>query len=103
MSDIGARLVSFILPLLPGLAIGFVLGRFARKALSTAIMVAAGIALVLFLVGHFGGDTSIVKSWLEEASVWAGEQLTGFGEYLAAIVPTVAALGIGFKLGLGRR
>lgn len=103
MSDLGARLLSFILPLLPGLVIGFAIGRLARKALSTALLIGGAVALVLFLVGHFGGDTAAVKSWLEEASAWAGEKLTGVGQYLAAIVPTIAALGIGFKIGLGRR
>lgn len=45
MEDIAARLASFILPLLPGLAVGYLLGRFARHALSTALGISFEIGL----------------------------------------------------------
>ena len=103
MSDITARIMAFVLPLLPGFLAGFVIGRIARKALSKALLVAAGLAVVLFLLGRFGVDTSTVTSWLELGSSWAGDQLEGAQQYLAAILPTAAAIGVGFKVGLGRR
>jgi uncharacterized membrane protein (Fun14 family) len=102
MSDVGSQILSFALPLLPGFAAGFFLGRLARKALMTALLIAGGIVVVLFLIGHFGGDISGVTSWLKSTSAWAGEQLEGAKQYLAAILPTAAALAVGFKVGLGR-
>lgn len=103
VSDTAARALSLLLPLLPGLVAGYLLGRMARKALSTALMLAVFAVAVLFLVGHFAADMSAVASWLQTASSWAGERLAGTKQYLAAILPTAAALGFGFKLGLGRR
>lgn len=102
MAEFGSRVVAFIWPLLPGFLVGFLLGRLARKAFGTALLIAAGFVGILFLVGHFGGDMSIVRDYFELASSWAGEKLTGMKQYLAAIVPTAAALGIGFKIGLSR-
>jgi uncharacterized membrane protein (Fun14 family) len=102
MSDLGARILSFVLPVLPGLIIGFFLGRLARKAFGTALLIAGGLVAVMLLVGYFGGDVSVVGDFLKTASSWAGEQLTGIKQYLAAMLPTAAAIGIGFKLGLGR-
>ncbi len=102
MSDIGSQILAFVLPLLPGFLAGYLLGRFARKALTTALLIAGGIVFVLFLIGHFGGDVSGVRAWLESASAWAGEQLDGARQYLAAILPTAAAIAVGFKFGLGR-
>lgn len=103
MNDLGDRLVSFFLPLLPGFLIGYVLGRLAKKAFGTALLLAGGFVALLFVVGHFSGDMSIVGDYFELVSSWAGEKLTGIKQYLAAILPTAAAIGIGFKVGLGRR
>jgi uncharacterized membrane protein (Fun14 family) len=102
MADLGARLVAFILPLLPGFLVGYFLGRLARKAFGTALLLAVGVVAALFLVGHFGGDVSIAADFFSWASSWAGETLSGVKQYLAAIVPTAAAMGLGFKVGLGR-
>jgi len=102
MPEFGARLLAFIVPLLPGFLVGYLLGRLARKAFGTALLIAAGIVAALFLIGHFGGDVSMAGDFFRWASSWAGETLTGIGEYLAAIVPTAAAMGVGFKVGLGR-
>jgi uncharacterized membrane protein (Fun14 family) len=103
MSDLTARIMAFVVPLLPGFLAGFVIGRIARQALSKALLVAGGVALVLFLLGRFGVDTSTITGWLQLGSSWAGEQLEGAKQYLAAILPTAAAIGVGFKVGLGRR
>ena len=103
MSDLTAKIVAFVVPLLPGFLAGFVLGRIAKNALSKALLVAAGVAVLLFLLGRFGLDTSTVTEWLRLGSSWAGEQLEGVTQYLAAILPTAAAVGVGFKVGLGRR
>lgn len=102
MEDLLARIMSFVLPLLPGLIAGFLLGRLAKKALGTALLIAGAIAVIVFLLGYFGADVSIVKDWLESGSSWAGEQLSGIKQYLAATLPPLAALGIGFKIGLAR-
>ena len=102
MPDIVSQILAFVLPLLPGFLAGFLLGRFARKALTTALLIAGGVVLVLFLVGHFGGDVSGIRVWLESTSAWAGEKLEGTRQYLAAVLPTAAAIAVGFKLGLGR-
>ena len=102
MPDFVSQLLSFVVPLLPGFLAGFVLGRFARKTLTTALLIAGGIVLVLFLVGHFGGDVSGVRAWLESTSAWAGDKLEGTKQYLAAILPTATAIAVGFKFGLGR-
>jgi uncharacterized membrane protein (Fun14 family) len=102
MEDIGARIVAFILPLLPGFIAGYFLGRFAREALGTALLIAAGVAAAALAVAYFAGDVSLVADWLRTGSSWAGEKLSGFGQYVAALLPPIAALGIGFKIGLGR-
>jgi hypothetical protein len=102
MPEIVARLLAFIGPLLPGFFVGFFLGRLARKAFGTALSIAAGLVAILFLAGHFGADLSIVSDFLNWASSWAGDTLTGIKQYLAAILPTAAAVGVGFKVGLGR-
>ena len=102
MEDIAARLASFILPLLPGLAVGYLLGRFARHALSTALLMAAGLAVLLLLLASIGADVSFVRDWLQAGSSWAGEQLSGVKQALAALLPPLAALGIGFKIGLAK-
>lgn len=102
MEDLVPRVASFVVPLLPGFFLGFLLGRFARNALGTALLIAGVLAGAVFLLGHFGADVSIVKDWLSAGSSWAGEQLSGMKQYLAAIVPPIAALGFGFKFGFGR-
>jgi uncharacterized membrane protein (Fun14 family) len=103
MEDLTARLTSFILPLLPGLVAGYLLGRLARKAFSTALFIALGMAVVVLALALFGADVSFVRDWLETGSAWAGEKLSGARQYLAALLPPLAALGIGFKIGLGKR
>lgn len=102
MEDIFARATAFVVPLLPGFIAGFLLGRFARKALGTALFIAAGVVLVALAVGYFAGDVSLVGDWLQTGSSWAGETLSGFTQTVAALLPPIAALGIGFKVGLGR-
>jgi uncharacterized membrane protein (Fun14 family) len=102
MSEIGARILAFVLPLLPGFLIGYFLGRIAGKAFSKALLTGGAIVVVLFLLGRYGIDTSTMQDWLRSASSWAGDQLEGAAQYLAAILPPVAALGIGFRFGLGR-
>lgn len=103
MSDIAGQVMSLVAPLLPGFLAGFFLGRVARKALSKAMLIAGGAFLVLFLLGRFGVDTSTMESWVQAGSSWAGEQLEGVKQYLAALLPTAAAVGVGFKVGLGRK
>jgi uncharacterized membrane protein (Fun14 family) len=105
MSDIGARILAFVLPLLPGFLIGYVLGIVAGKAMSRALMIGGAVAVGLFLLGRYGVDTSTMQDWLRNASSWAGDQLEGAAQYLAAILPPLAALGIGFRFGMlrGRR
>jgi uncharacterized membrane protein (Fun14 family) len=100
MSDIGARILAFVLPLLPGFVIGYVLGRIAGKALSRALLIGGALAVALFLLGRYGFDTSTVEDWLRSASSWAGDQVEGAARYLAALLPPVAALGIGIRFGL---
>jgi uncharacterized membrane protein (Fun14 family) len=102
MSEIGARVLAFIVPLLPGFLIGYFLGRIAGKALSKALLIGGAIFVVLFLLGRYGVDTSTMKDWLQAASSWAGERLEGVAQYVAALLPPIAALGIGFRIGMGR-
>lgn len=105
MSEIGARLMAFVIPLLPGLLIGYFLGLIAGKALSKALLIGGAIVVGLFLLGRYGIDTTTLQDWLRSASSWAGGQLEGVAQYLAAFLPPIAALGIGFRFGLvrGRR
>ena len=100
MSEIGARILAFVLPLLPGFLIGYVVGRIAGKALSRALLIGGAIVVALFLLGRYGVDTSTMEEWLRSASSWAGDQLEGAARYLAAIVPPVAALGVGIRFGM---
>jgi uncharacterized membrane protein (Fun14 family) len=102
MPEFVARILAFVVPLLPGFLIGYILGRIAGKALSRALLIGGVIAVVLFLLGRYGVDTSTMQGWLRAASSWAGDQLEGAAQYLAAILPPIAALGIGLRLGLLR-
>jgi uncharacterized membrane protein (Fun14 family) len=95
--------MSLVGPLSPGFLAGFFLGRVARKALSKAMLIAGGAIVLVFLLGRFGVDTSTMESWLQAGSSWAGERLEGVKQYLAALAPTAAAVGVGFKVGLGRK
>ncbi len=103
MSDIGSQVIAFILPLAPGFLAGFLLGKVAKKAFTKALLIAGGIFLALYLGGRFGMDTSTAERLLETGSSWAGDKLTGVKQYLAAVLPTAAAVGVGFKVGFGRR
>jgi len=102
MEDLVARIIGFVIPLLPGFVLGFVLGSLAKKALATALMIAAGVAVVLFLAAQMGGDVSFVADWLKAGSSWAGDNLSSLGQKIAAVLPPVAALVIGFKVGMSR-
>ena len=102
MEDLLAKIIGFTVPLLPGFVLGFVLGSLAKEALTTALMIAAGIAVILFLTAQLGGDISFVADWLEAGSSWAGDNLSGVGQKIAAILPPIAAVGIGFKVGMSR-
>ena len=103
MSDIGSQVAAFLLPMVPGFLAGFVLGKLAKKALSKALLIAGGVFLALYLAGRFGLDTSTAEELLAAGSSWAGDRLTGLKQYVAAILPTAAAVGVGFKFGFGRR
>jgi uncharacterized membrane protein (Fun14 family) len=103
MSDIGSQVIAFVSPMIPGFLVGLLLGKIDKKALTKALLIAAGIFLALYLGGRFGLDTSTAVDLLEAGSSWAGDKLTGFKQYMAAILPTAAAVGVGFKVGFGRR
>lgn len=103
MSDTGSQILALVAPMVPGFVVGFLLGKVAKKALKKALLIAGGIFLALYLGGRFGLDTSTAEGMLEAGSSWAGDKLTGFKQTVAAMLPTAAALGIGFKVGFGRR
>jgi uncharacterized membrane protein (Fun14 family) len=89
--------------MVPGFLVGFFLGKIAKEAFTKALLIAGGIFLALYLGGRFGLDTSTAEDLLDAGSSWAGDKLEGFKQYVAAMLPTAAALGIGFKVGFGRR
>lgn len=102
MPDVIAKIAAFVMPLLPGFFAGYLLGRLARSALRTALLIGGGVALALFALAHFGVDTSTLEGWLRLGSSWAGEKLQGAKQYLAAVLPAAAALAVGFKIGMAR-
>ena len=102
MEEVAEQAISLLIPIMPGLVLGFFLGVVARKALSTALMIAAVLILGVLLAAYLGAEISAITDWLRTASSWAGGQLSDTRQYLAAVLPTLAGLGVGFKLGLGR-
>ena len=78
---------------------GFIIGRIARKTITTAAIVAAVVMLGIYLLGRFGIDGSTASHWIDTGSAWVGETVEGGGRYLASLLPSAGAAAVGGLLG----
>lgn len=81
---------------------GFIIGRIARKTITTAAIVAAVAMLGIYLLGRFGVDGSNASQWVDAGSAWVGETVEGGGRYLASFLPSAGAAAVGGFLGFKR-
>jgi uncharacterized membrane protein (Fun14 family) len=82
---------------------GFFIGWGARRAIRlTSVIIGVAVAATGVLV-WLGWDMSAVQSWLNSTSAWAGENIEGAGRYLASLLPSAGAAGIGGVFGFKRK
>jgi uncharacterized membrane protein (Fun14 family) len=82
---------------------GFFIGWGARRTIKITSMI-TGIAVAALGVGVWlGWDTSVMQSWLNSASAWAGESIEGAGRHLVSLLPSATAAGAGGFLGFKRK
>jgi hypothetical protein len=103
MSDLMENLGPTIVALAPSFFGGWLVGRLARRALKTTMLVASGFLLLVWIAGRLGLDAGFVKTWVDGASSWAGENIDGARRSLAALLPSATAAAVGGWLGFGRK
>jgi uncharacterized membrane protein (Fun14 family) len=92
-----------LLSLLVSFLGGWVIGRTARRALATTMLVTGVILALLALVGRIGVDGSTADQWVRSGSAWLGTNIEGAGRYLAALLPAATAATVGGVLGFRKK
>ncbi len=88
-----------IVAMAPSFIVGFIAGKFAKKALTkTLIVCGVGIA-VLAGLGVISLDPATIKDWAQSGSAWFDENLEGTGAYLASLLPSATAAAAGAAFG----
>ncbi len=82
---------------------GWVIGRTARRALGTTMLVTGVILALLAVLGRFGIGGSMADQWVRSGSAWLGANVEGTARYLGALLPAAAAATAGGLLGFRRK
>jgi uncharacterized membrane protein (Fun14 family) len=92
-----------LLSLLVSFAGGWVIGRTARRALGTTMLVTGVILVLVAVLGRLGIGGSMADEWVRSGSAWLGSNIEGAGRYLAALLPAATAATAGGLLGFRRK
>lgn len=93
-----------LVALAPSFLGGWLIGKLARKAMRTTLLVTGLVLVAASLAGWAGFDAGAVEAWVRNASSWAGENIEGAQRSLAALLPSAGAAAVGGFLGFkGRR
>jgi uncharacterized membrane protein (Fun14 family) len=92
-----------LLSLLVSFVGGWVIGRTARRALATTMLVTGVILALLAVLGRLGVDGSIADQWVRSGSGWLGANIEGAGRYLATLLPAATAATAGGLLGFRKK
>lgn len=99
MSDLLKTYGPTLLALAPSFIGGWLIGRIARRALRTTLVLTGLVLAAVYLAGRLGLDAGAVEAWVRSASSWAGDNIEGAGRSLVALLPAAGAAGAGGWLG----
>jgi uncharacterized membrane protein (Fun14 family) len=103
MSDLLSTYGPSLLALAPSFLAGWLIGKLARKAMRTTLLVTGLVLVGVYLAGRAGFDAGAVEAWVRNASSWAGENIEGAQRSLAALLPSAGSAAAGGFLGFGGR
>ena len=88
-----------LLPLLPSLLFGLLVGMGIKRALRVTVIVAALAIVAAVVLAKYGLDSGMIEDWARSSASWIGDNAEGAGRYIAAFAPSIAAAVVGGIIG----